>query len=102
MKMKVIVTTSLLLITSCAYKPIVDTGGRSGTFSSSRAEELTNDIQHCEKLAEDNSSALNETAAWFSNNILRPYTLWLAPKEERTRETYVRNCLKGRGHNVIN
>ncbi len=34
-------------LASCAYKPVVDTAGRSGTFNENKAHEITNDIQHC-------------------------------------------------------
>ena len=46
----------LLILNGCAYKPIIDSAGRSGTFPTSTAEQVTNDIQHCKMLAEDHLS----------------------------------------------
>ena len=92
----------ILLISNCAYNPIIDSKGRSGTWNESRAVEMTDDIQHCKLLAEQHLSALDEAGSFFNNHIFRPFYLWLPPEEKRTRENYVRNCLRGRGHNVIN
>ena len=39
------------LLTNCAYKPVIDTKGRSGSYPSDRAAEITDDIQHCTTLA---------------------------------------------------
>ena len=91
----------LLILNSCAYKPIIDSAGRSGTFPTSTAEQVTNDIQHCKMLAEDHLSKADVAGAWFTNNVLRPYTLFIIPEEKRTRENYTRTCLKNRGHSVI-
>jgi hypothetical protein len=43
---KTILTIGLLctLLQGCAYKPIIDTAGRSGTFNKDKAKEITNDI----------------------------------------------------------
>ena len=30
-----------LLMTGCAYNPVIDTGGRSGTFNQSKADKIT-------------------------------------------------------------
>ena len=30
-------------LNACSYKPVIDTAGRSGTFKSDRASEITND-----------------------------------------------------------
>jgi len=79
----------LLFITNCStYSPLVDTKGRSGTFENSRAEELTDDIQHCKTLAKDNS------------NILKDVLLDLA-YEEPEYKTIFKNCLTGRNHSVV-
>jgi hypothetical protein len=78
-----------LLITSCSsYEPLVDTKGRSGTFDNSRAEELTDDIQHCKTLAKENS------------NRLKDVLLDLA-YEEAEYKTIFKNCLTGRNHSVV-
>src|SRR5210317_479929 len=92
----------ILLLQNCAYKPIIDTAGRSGTFNNSTAENITSDIIICEELAKKNTNDLVESYKVVHNWYLRPSTLWLMPKAEYTNNKLVRNCLKGRGHNVIN
>ena len=47
-------TLLVTLLIGCVPNMVVDTKGRSGTFEFSRAEELTHDKQHCEKLVRDN------------------------------------------------
>ena len=101
---KTILTVGVLctLLNACAYKPIIDTAGRSGTFNNSTAENLTSDIIICEELAKKNTNQLVESYKVVHNWYLRPGVLWLMPKAEYTNNKLVRNCLIGRGHNVIN
>ena len=47
---------SCTLLHACAYKPLIDTAGRSGTFDTDQAKEITNDIQHCKTLAKENTN----------------------------------------------
>ena len=55
MKTKIITLIfACVLMNACAYNPVVDTAGRSGTFTDDMAREITNDIQHCQKLADKN------------------------------------------------
>ena len=102
--MKTILLTmlSMTLLQACSYKPIIDSNGRSGTFNNSTAENITNDILLCEELAKKNTNDLVESYKVVHNWYLRPGVLWLMPKAEYTNNKLVRNCLKGRGHNVIN
>ena len=53
-KLLLIICFSALV--SCSYKQIIDTAGRSGTFDVNKAHEITNDIQHCKKVAKNNTS----------------------------------------------
>ena len=79
------------LLQACSYKPIIDTAGRSGTFDISKAEEITNDTQHCKTLAKDNSN--------FVSNIL----YWsVSPTLDTKYESIMRKCLTKRGHSVLN
>ncbi len=78
-------------LASCAYKPVVDTGGRSGTFKSDRASEITNDLQHCKKIAKDNSSLIEDFSYW----------LW-SPNAETKSKVIYKKCLTNRGHSVLN
>ena len=102
MKNILLIMLSLSLLQACSYRPIIDSNGRSGTFNNSTAENITNDIILCEELAKKNSNQLLESYKVVHNWYLRPSTLWLMPKAEYTNNKLVRNCLKGRGHNVIN
>ena len=90
------------LLQACAYKPIIDTAGRSGTFDNDRANQITNDIILCEELAKKNTNDLVESYKVVHNWYLRPSTLWLMPKAEYTNQKLIRNCLTNRGHSVIN
>ena len=81
----------MLFVTNCAYKPVVDTAGRSGTFDKSQAVELTNDLQHCETIAKNNSN--------FVSNIL----YWsVSPTMDTKYKTLTRKCLINRGHSILN
>ena len=82
---------SCTLLSACAYKPIIDTAGRSGTFNNDQAKEITNDMQHCKTLAKENTS--------FVGNIL----YWsLSPTMDSKKESLTRKCLINRGHSVLN
>jgi hypothetical protein len=90
---KTILTIGLLctLLNGCAYKPLVDTSGRSGTFDNSKAENITNDLILCEKLAKENSN--------FVSNIL----YWsVSPTLDTKFESIYRKCLTQRGHSILN
>ena len=101
--MKTLLGLLLILVTNCAkYTPIVDSVGRSGTFNEVKAERITDDIILCTSLAEKMLSDSQEAQAWIIDNILRPASLGVVSKAEDTKKNYIRNCLKGRNHNVIN
>ena len=104
MKKTILITMlSMTLLQGCIkYKPIIDSNGRSGTFNEDKANQITNDIILCEQLAEKNTNQAIESYKVVHNWYLRPSTLWLMPKAEYTRKKLIRNCLTGRGHNVIN
>ena len=91
LKRSLLVFIGFSLLASCAYKPVVDTAGRSGTFDENKAHEITNDIQHCKKLAKNNTS-------FFSNIIY-----WIGSVEADTKyQALYRKCLINRGHSVLN
>lgn len=80
----------IILLQACAYNPVVDTAGRSGTFDKSKAVELTNDLQHCETIAKKNSN--------FVSNIL----YWsVSPTMDTKYESLTRKCLINRGHSIL-
>ena len=42
---------SVMSLAGCAYNPVIDTGGRSGTFNQSKADKITDDVMLCKQLA---------------------------------------------------
>ena len=79
------------VVSACSYKPVIDTAGRSGTFKSDRASEITNDLQHCKTIAKANSSVIEDFSHW----------LWSPNAETKTKVIY-KKCLTNRGHSVLN
>ena len=82
---------SCTLLSACAYKPLIDTAGRSGTFDTNQAKEITNNLQHCEMIADKNTNFISNILFWsFSQTIDTKY------------ESIVIKCLNKRGHSVLN
>jgi anti-sigma-K factor RskA len=93
----------ILTISNCStYTPIIDSKGRAGSWNEARAVEITDDIHHCRMLAEQHLSNSTEFQAWIIDNILRPASLGVVSKAEDTKKNYIKKCLAGRNHNVIN
>tara|TARA_A200000159_G_scaffold15399_1_gene12742 strand:- start:401 stop:679 length:279 start_codon:yes stop_codon:yes gene_type:complete len=92
MKTILLIMLSLSLLQGCSsYKPLIDTSGRSGTFNTDQAKEITNDLQHCKTLAKENSN--------FVSNIL----FWsVSPTMDTKYESIMRKCVLSRGHSVLN
>jgi len=67
---------SCTLLSACAYKPIIDTAGRSGTFDSDRANLISDDIIICEELAKKNTNHLVESYKVVHNWYIRPQTTY--------------------------
>jgi len=90
---KTILTLGLVctLLNACAYKPIIDTAGKSGTFTTDQAKEITNDMQHCKTLAKNNTSFVGNIVYWS-----------LSPTMDSKKESLTRKCLINRGHSVLN
>lgn len=90
---KTILTLGLVctLLNACAYKPIIDTAGKSGTFNTDQAKEITNDMQHCKTLAKNNTSFVGNIVYWS-----------LSPTMDSKKESLTRKCLINRGHSVLN
>ena len=92
MKTILLIMLSVSLLQGCSsYKPLIDTSGRSGTFNTDQAKEITNDTQHCKTLAKENTT--------FVGNIL----YWsVSPTMDTKYESITRKCLTKRGHSVLN
>lgn len=92
----------LMMINACAYKPVIDTAGRSDSHVTSSAADITNDLQHCEQLADENSSLLLDSVpkgVW--NYYIRAYTLYILPERETDYKSVYKACMTQRGHAVI-
>jgi hypothetical protein len=92
---KTILTLAIFvcLLQGCAkYDPLIDTAGKSSSnFDTNQAKEITNNIQHCDKIAKDNTN--------FVSNIL----YWsVSPTMDTKYESIVRKCLTQRGHSILN
>ena len=83
---------SCTLLSACAYKPIIDTAGKSSAnFNKDQAKEITNNVQHCKTIAKENTT--------FVGNIL----YWsLSPTMDTKYESIMRKCVLSRGHSVLN
>ena len=79
------------LISCASYKPIIDTGGRSGTFDEDKAKEISNDLQHCKQIAKENTSLGSNISFWL-----------LSPTAQTQYEDIYRKCMINRGHSVLN
>ena len=79
------------LLNACAYKPIIDTAGRSGTFDTDQAKEITNDTQHCQTIAKNNTNMISNIFYWS-----------VSPTMDTKYESIMRKCLTKRGHSVLN
>tara|TARA_B100000900_G_scaffold392546_1_gene388144 strand:+ start:633 stop:914 length:282 start_codon:yes stop_codon:yes gene_type:complete len=91
---KTILTIGIVctLLNACAYKPIIDTAGKSSSnFDTDQAKEITNNIQHCDKIAKDNSNFISNILYWSAS-----------PTLDTKYESIMRKCLTKRGHSVLN
>ena len=79
------------LLNACAYKPIIDSSGRSGTFDTDQAKEITNDTQHCQTIAKNNTNMISNILYWS-----------VSPTMDTKYESIMRKCLTKRGHSVLN
>ena len=87
---KILLLMTLVSLVGCAYDPVIDTAGRSGTFNEDKAKEITNDLQHCKMIADSNSSFVSNIIYWIES-----------PTAETKHESIYRKCLNNRGHSVL-
>ena len=91
----------MLLISSCGYNPVIDSAGKSGSFDESRADQITNDLQHCKTLAKENTNNVLEGFKVVHNWYIRPSLLFLPDKMDYTYKPMVNKCMTLRGHAVL-
>lgn len=99
--MKKTMIAGVLMLNACAYNPVIDTAGRSGTYNSDQARLITNDVNHCKIVADKNTNKAVDTLLQASNWYWSTATLGIIPKREMEYKKIVKQCLKGRGHSVI-
>ena len=102
MRVVLFMVLSLTLLSGCATNLVVDTKGRSGTFDTSRAEELTDDRIICNKIVDENVNLLFDNTKWLFAKYMEYGTVGLVKAPERKSTTINRNCLTKRGHAVLN
>ncbi len=88
---KILLFISIIVLSSCSYKPVVDTAGRSGTFNENKAHEITDDLHLCKKLAKNHTSLIGNIFYWIGS-----------PEAETEYQSIYRKCLTNRGHSVLN
>jgi hypothetical protein len=88
---KILLLITLSFLGACTYKPVIDTAGRSGTFDENKADQITNDLQHCKIVAKENTNLVRNVSSWM-----------LSPTMESRYQVLYKNCLKNRGHSVLN
>lgn len=98
---KISLVILVMSLVGCSYNPVIDTGGRSGTFNQSKADKITDDVIMCKQLAKKHTNSAVEGYKVAHNWWLRPQTLWLMPKLEYKERKLVKNCLTNRGHSVL-
>ncbi len=91
MRYMLIVGILAIFLNACAYNPIIDTAGKSGTFNTDQAKEITNDLQHCKSLADQNSTFWGGLVFWIES-----------PTADTQHESIYRKSLVNRGHSVLN
>ena len=92
MKNVLLVAILVAFLNACAYKPIIDTAGKSSSnFDTDQAKEITNNIQHCDKIAKDNTNFISNIVFWSLNQNM-----------DTKYESIMRKCLTKRGHSVLN
>ncbi len=92
---------SWLSVAGCSYQPIIDTAGRSGTYTEDKAGEITNDVQHCKQLADEHTVRTVDEVQTVMNWYFSTVSLGIIPRKESRYKKRVRRCLEGRGHSVI-
>ena len=92
---------TVILLAGCSYTPKIDTVGRSGTFPDTQAERLTDDIQICKQYADEHTFRLYDTLNQGWGAYFHFATLGIVPKRESKYKQRVNQCLRGRGHSVI-
>jgi hypothetical protein len=102
MKKTILISTILVVfLNACVPNVVVDTKGRSGTFNYSTAEDLTNDKILCEQLVKDNVNLAFDYSRYAFAKYVEIGTIGLIKADELKSKKINRECLKNRGHSVL-
>ena len=102
MKKILLLAVFATLLQACVPKMVVDTKGRSGTFDYSRAEDLTNDKILCEELVKENVNLVFDYTRFAFAKYVELGTVGIIKADELKSKKINRECLKGRGHSILN
>jgi hypothetical protein len=101
MKNVLLIATLVCFLNGCVPNLVVDTKGRSGTFDYSRSEDLTNDKILCEELVKDNVNLVVDYSRFAVAKYIEFGTVGLIKADELKSKKINRECLKNRGHSVL-
>ena len=96
-----LVSLFLCLLQACVPKMVVDTKGRSGTFDYSTAEDLTNDQILCEELVKENVNLVFDYTRFAFAKYVELGTVGFVKADELKSKKINRECLKNRGHSIL-
>ena len=102
MKRYFLLALLVCFLQACVPKMVVDTKGRSGTFEYSRAEDLTNDQILCEELVKENVNLVFDYTRFAFAKYVELGTVGIIKADELKSKKINRECLKGRGHSILN
>ena len=88
----------MLMITSCAFKPVVDDRCNKGKEF---AYSYNDDLSTCKNIAKNNTNNIIEFGKLSYNWYVRPSLLWLPDKAEYSYKPMVQKCLQERGHSIL-
>ena len=88
--MRWLIVLSLFFASSCTYKPIIDTAGRSGTFSEDRARKITDDTNNCHLQIKKHVNMVENIWHWT----------WSLDSETKYKKM-MKTCMTKRGHSVL-
>ena len=101
MKKILLLAVFATLLQACVPKMVVDTKGRSGTFDYSRAEDLTNDQILCEELVKENVNLVFDYTRFAFAKYVELGTVGIIKADELKSKKINRECLKNRGHSIL-
>jgi hypothetical protein len=91
----------LTLLNACVPNMVVHTGGRSGTFDKSTAQNLTSNINDCNEIVDKNVIQTLDYSKYVMRKYWEAVSLGLIKAGEPKSKTMKRKCLETLGHAVL-